>query len=169
MLTNYVLALAGISTTLANPIAPAPESPSPQLAKNLTSTSTAPKLNAAALPTTYICRRAGTTYSRDVVLANALAFPSGGNPGASGFPHHFNNNEGFIWDPASGICDNSRIIEMPIFRDGHVYNWNSGTSGPRENPGAARAIYVSSGGYVALCGVISHYGDAGYFEKCYLV
>lgn len=169
MFTSCLLALAGISTTLANPIARAPEVPSPELealaAANLTAT--APKLNAAAADT-YICAAARTTYSRARVLANVLYFPEKDEPGASGFPHHFNNAERFPWDPVSEVCDHWNLIEMPIFRDGHVYDWNSGGSGPRENPGPARAIYVSKGENRVLCGVLSHYGDAGYFEKCYL-
>lgn len=164
-----MIAVGGISTSLANPIAPASSASSQteEITTNTNTTAAAPKIDAAATDY-YNCRASRQSYSADRVLLNVRSFPASTASGASGFPHWYNNNEGFLWDQPSGLCrDDNTLLTMPVFPDGHLYNWNS--ANPREWPGSGRAIYVMlSSGRAALCGVISHIGDSGYFEKCYI-
>jgi hypothetical protein len=95
-------------------------------------------------------------------------FPDRETPGLSGYPHEFENTQGFPWDFNKWQCGNYEpLLEMPVFPDGHLYRWNVKRDAPNgEAPGPARAIYTATG-VIQFCGLIAHTtGSQGYFDKC---
>jgi hypothetical protein len=58
------------------------------------------------------------------------------------------------------------MMEMPILAGGGLYGWDSW---PRPDPGPTRVIYcLEDQNWSAVCGLVNHFSEAGYFDKCTL-
>ncbi|KAB5577634.1 Ribonuclease/ribotoxin [Coniochaeta sp. 2T2.1] len=108
-----------------------------------------------------INRNTALTFTERQVRANLLQFPDA--TGASVFPHYFSNYEHFFWDYNKPDCDAASLLEMPVFTDGHLYDWDRT---PRPGPGPVRLVYFADGDERTFCGLIAHRAEAEYFEKC---
>ncbi|PKI85034.1 hypothetical protein MVES_000747 [Malassezia vespertilionis] len=76
---------------------------------------------------------------------------------SKGYPHQFKNYEGL---PMSSACASaSKMLELPVFADGHPYNLAQG-----EQPGAVRAIYSIDDN--ALCAIVAHDNNDSNFHEC---
>ncbi|KAK3312881.1 Ribonuclease/ribotoxin [Apodospora peruviana] len=133
---------------------------SPQAASN--TTASIDSVSAAAINLSCRTGRTDTvTFRLSQLTSNMRYFPD--NTHASGYPKRFFNDEGFRWEFSRAACEAGTTLEMPVFTDGHLYDWDRA---PRPSPGLFRLVYVSDGTNNALCGLIVHRGDAGDFELC---
>lgn len=91
----------------------------------------------------------------------------------SGYPHEFSNSDEISWDSSACNSDKVTTLELPIFSNGDVYQWNgSGSKGKgstpstkKPDPGRCRVVYSESDGH--YCGVMCHNdGDEKGFKKC---
>ncbi len=81
---------------------------------------------------------------------------------ASGYPHEFSNNKGDVIKWPNGKCEGSRVLEFPIFEDGHKYPYDEK---PKARPGPARIIYSTPS--KDFCGIIAHEkGSEGPLRLC---
>lgn len=73
----------------------------------------------------------------------------------SGYPHQFTNAKNIKWHnrKCNNLARGVILLEFPVFKDGHLYN---AESKPKDDPGAARAIFTSPN--KDYCGVIAHEG-----------
>ncbi|GJE87563.1 ribonuclease T1 [Phanerochaete sordida] len=102
---------------------------------------------AAALVPLATCNCAGTSYTSTNINAAITKAQSGG---AGGYPHQYNNFEGFSFPACS-----PKFFEYPL-KTGAAYTGGS--------PGADRVIYDTKG---TFCGCLTHKGAIGNaFLKC---
>ncbi|KAB2580682.1 hypothetical protein BFW01_g3347 [Lasiodiplodia theobromae] len=81
----------------------------------------------------------------------------------SGYPHGYGNRDGITWPNKKCNDKNAKLLEFPVYPDGHLFPYNEKKSDL--DPGPARAIYTYPS--KDFCGVMAHTdGNAGGFALC---
>ncbi|CCX17131.1 Similar to Ribonuclease alpha-sarcin; acc. no. P00655 [Pyronema omphalodes CBS 100304] len=103
--------------------------------------------------TIYICNIQGQPplrISRNKAEGNMHAAPLSDGKTKTSYPHEFKNIGNAIKFP-SGKCKGVKLLEFPVFADGHLYPYDVK---PKADPGPARVIFTYPS--KDFCGIVSH-------------
>lgn len=101
-------------------------------------------------------------------MANAVAAMNSSptTSGKSGYPHAFQNFGKIVF--STDQCNRGYLLEFPVLQTG-LYNAQKGH--PKEDPGAARVIFIAENQpspHKIFCGVVAHAGEGKNANKGHL-
>ncbi|KAL1642552.1 putative a-sarcin precursor [Diplodia seriata] len=103
------------------------------------------------------CKNSGGNIriSQNKAEGNIHAAPLGDKVTKSGYPHEFGNREPkIVWPNKKCNADNVKLLEFPVFADGHLFPFDEKKPDDKSKIGPARGIYTYPS--KDFCGVMAH-------------